>query len=86
MFEVYRKATSRAVQRVRHLWWDGGNHDGEALCGLRAHEYEPAPSRFLPGDFKPEVVEVPCPICRAMAVVYEAEKQMSNNNRKEETR
>ena len=87
MFEVYRKATSRAVQRVRHLWWDGGNHDGEALCGLRPHEYDPAPSRFLAGDRKPEVVEVPCPICAAMAVVYEAEKQMSrNNNRKEETR
>lgn len=76
MFEVYRKATSRAVQRVRHLWWDGGNHDGEALCGLRAHEYEPAPSRFLPGDRKPEVVEVPCPICAAVAVVYEAELAM----------
>lgn len=86
MFDVYKKATTRAVQRVRHLWWDGGNHDGEALCGLRPHEYEPAPSRFLPGDRKPEVVEVSCPVCYAMAIVYEAEKQMSNNNRKEETR
>ena len=87
MFEVYKKATTRAVQRVRHLWWDGGDHDGEALCGLRPHEYDPAPSRFLAGDRKPEVVEVPCPICRAMAIVYEAEKQISrNNNRKEETR
>lgn len=86
MFEVYKKATSRAVQRVRHLWWDGGTRDGEALCGLRPHEYEPAPSRFLPGDRKPEVVEVSCPVCYAMAIVYEAEKQMSNNNRKEETR
>lgn len=76
MFEVYKKATSRAVQRVRHLWWDGGNRDGQALCGLRAHEYEPAPSRFLPGDRKPEVVEVPCPICAAVAVVYEAELAM----------
>ena len=76
MFDVYKKATTRAVQRVRHLWWDGGNRDGQALCGLRAHEYEPAPSRFLPGDRKPEVVEVSCPICAAVAVVYEAELAM----------
>ena len=80
MFDVYKKATTRAVQRVRHLWWDGGNHDGEAVCGLRPHEYEPAPSRFLPGDRKPEVVEVSCPVCYAMAFVYEIEKQLSNNN------
>lgn len=78
--EVYRKATTRAVQRIRHLWWQDGPDAGKALCGLRPHEYEPAPSRFLAGDFKPEVVEVPCPICRATAIVYEAEKQLSNNN------
>lgn len=80
MFEVYKKATTRAVQRVRHLWWDGGTHDGEAVCGLRPHEYEPAPSKFLPGDRKPEVVEVSCPVCYAMAFVREIEKQIYRNN------
>ncbi|RYQ59297.1 hypothetical protein PG1550B_0368 [Bifidobacterium pseudolongum subsp. globosum] len=74
--EVYRKATTRAVQRIRHLWWQDGPDAGKALCGTRPHEYDPAPSRFLPGDFKPDVVEVPCPICAAVAVVYEAELAM----------
>lgn len=78
--EVYKKATTRAVQRIRHLWWTDGPNAGKALCGTRPHEYEPMPVRFLPGDFKQPVVEVSCPICHAMAVVFEAEKQMSRNN------
>ena len=37
--EVYRKATTRAVQRIRHLWWQDGPDAGKALCGTRPHEY-----------------------------------------------
>ena len=84
MTTYYKRAHTRPVDRIRHMYWKS-NH--EPLCGCRPHEYNPAPARFLKGDFKPEVVEVSCPICHAMAIVYEAEKRLSqNNNRKEETR
>lgn len=77
MTTYYKRAHTRPVDRIRHMYWKS-NH--EPLCGCRPHEYNPAPARFLKGDFKPEVVEVSCPICHAMAIVYEAERRMSNNN------
>lgn len=83
MTTYYKRAHTRPVDRIRHMYWKS-NH--EPLCGCRPHEYNPAPARFLKGDFKPEVVEVSCPICHAMAIVYEAERRMSNNNRKDATR
>ena len=77
MTTYYKRAHTRPVDRIRHMYWKS-NH--EPLCGCRPHEYNPAPARFLKGDFKPEVVEVSCPICHAVAIVYEAEKQISRNN------
>lgn len=80
---MYRRATSRRVDRVRHLYWAA---NGRPLCGERPHEYTPAPGRFLAGDVRPDVYAIDCPICAAIEIVFHAERsiqQGDNNNRKD---
>lgn len=69
----YKRATSRRVDRVRHLYWASS---GNPVCGVRPHEYTPAPGRFLAGDERPEVYALDCPICNAIAIVHDAERRI----------
>ncbi len=72
-WETYKRATTRRVDRVRHLYW---TETRNTLCGTPPHEYEPAPARFMKGDLKPEVFALDCPVCAAIAVVWAAEQRM----------